>query len=466
MARDERRARALAAQLLVLLLLLPLVQPSERSTYGDIRTLGYFYTDVKLGTPPQTFSVIIDTGSSMTVIPCAGCLNCGTHDLGNPLFDATQSSTGAAGAGAPVPFHKHYMEGSSLDGVILADRACIGATCEVSDAFAAQFGCARTMTNLFRTQSADGIMGMGMTADAASGARSIVQSMAAARGADHAAFALCFGREGGFVTAGGWSTAHHVAPLRWAHLTTISKASPFYRVHVATAGLGDPTADHAVGGPVMIDTGSSYSYAPAATFDALSASLRAWCGADTATRCRATAMPSRDGALACFDFGADAAASVATFPPLRFTLRAADASDAPVELCIPPAQYFYVDEPASQQLTSGCVGLVKDALWTIGANLLMDFDVVFDLTPPHGVGSGRERAGFARAKCGSDRKPWQCKSERTVVDLAAALSAPSSLSFSEGPPLGVIRRLNVGRRSLEGAGAGAAAAARRRRRRY
>ena len=40
----------------------------------------YFYAELHLGTPPNRFHVIVDTGSTMTYVPCISCgSNCGTH---------------------------------------------------------------------------------------------------------------------------------------------------------------------------------------------------------------------------------------------------------------------------------------------------------------------------------------------------------------------------------------------------
>lgn len=36
--------------------------------------LGYYYTNLFVGTPPQKQTVIVDTGSSLTAFPCSGTL--------------------------------------------------------------------------------------------------------------------------------------------------------------------------------------------------------------------------------------------------------------------------------------------------------------------------------------------------------------------------------------------------------
>ena len=40
----------------------------------------YFYATLHLGTPARQFAVIVDTGSTITYVPCASCgKNCGPH---------------------------------------------------------------------------------------------------------------------------------------------------------------------------------------------------------------------------------------------------------------------------------------------------------------------------------------------------------------------------------------------------
>jgi hypothetical protein len=48
--------------------------------YGNTSVLNYYYVDLYVGNPPQRQSLIIDTGSLLTTIPCMPfCESCGHH---------------------------------------------------------------------------------------------------------------------------------------------------------------------------------------------------------------------------------------------------------------------------------------------------------------------------------------------------------------------------------------------------
>mgnify|MGYP001806812003 CR=1 FL=1 len=47
------------------------------TVYGNVPELGYYYTYLTIGTPGQTVSGILDTGSTLPAFPCSGCTRCG-----------------------------------------------------------------------------------------------------------------------------------------------------------------------------------------------------------------------------------------------------------------------------------------------------------------------------------------------------------------------------------------------------
>lgn len=76
--------------LLFLLLTAPALTMRNMTIFGNA-TLGYYYLEAFVGTPSQKQTLILDTGSNMTIFPCKGCKKCRNHL--NKNFDPTSSDT-------------------------------------------------------------------------------------------------------------------------------------------------------------------------------------------------------------------------------------------------------------------------------------------------------------------------------------------------------------------------------------
>ena len=145
---------------------------------GNTEPLGYFYTRLRVGTPGQDFDVIVDTGSALLAVPCAGCTSCGRH-MSTP-FDAARSSSFrksdcashacSACDHGECTYHERFLEGSSISGKLSLERLGLlqaGASAEdASDAepsvvVEALFGCQTSESGYFKSQDADGILGLG-----------------------------------------------------------------------------------------------------------------------------------------------------------------------------------------------------------------------------------------------------------------------------------------------------------------
>lgn len=59
--------------------------------YGNA-TLGYYYANIYVGSPPQEQSVIMDTGSGQLALPCSKCVSCGNRHI-HPPFRMSASTT-------------------------------------------------------------------------------------------------------------------------------------------------------------------------------------------------------------------------------------------------------------------------------------------------------------------------------------------------------------------------------------
>lgn len=47
----------------------------------DLLIKRYYTTRLWIGTPPQKFALIVDTGSTITYVPCSSCEQCGKHQV-------------------------------------------------------------------------------------------------------------------------------------------------------------------------------------------------------------------------------------------------------------------------------------------------------------------------------------------------------------------------------------------------
>ena len=126
---------------------------------GNTMPLGYFFVRVQLGTPGQTFTVIVDTGSSLMAVPCHGCQNCGKHI--SSYFEPLKSSTFSYGScsalqhcqsceGGHCQYRTHFVEGSSISGYMVQDQFATVVKSGKGPGFTApaMWGCQQSETGL------------------------------------------------------------------------------------------------------------------------------------------------------------------------------------------------------------------------------------------------------------------------------------------------------------------------------
>ena len=200
---------------------------------------GTHYANLWIGSPkPQRKTLIVDTGSHYMAFPCIGCRNCGDTFHTDPYFDPSKSKTfhrlqcdecrdGIICEKDVCLFEQAYTEGSTWEAIQVRDRVF----CSGSDALDAadprheryaidfMFGCQTTMSGLFVTQLADGIIGM--SAHPATLPKQLFDKGKLERNM----FALCYRRElgtskrgvhAGSMTLGGVSTSLDSGPIVYA----------------------------------------------------------------------------------------------------------------------------------------------------------------------------------------------------------------------------------------------------------
>jgi hypothetical protein len=238
---------------------------------------GTHYVDLWVGSPtPQRQTVIVDTGSGVTAFPCEECDGCGDDYHTDNYYRHSESSTfrplgcnectrgycASVGNSQKCRISMSYAEGSSwtafeavdlcyaagphhdalaVEGAMTNQEDTIVDHVDPNDAsqfeFELIFGCQISITGLFVTQLADGIMGM------ENDDSSFWKQMHNKGAIPRPQFSLCFSRsddaerEGtgaGAITLGGVDTRLHQSPMVFAKNV---KAGGFYAVHLKAVYL-------------------------------------------------------------------------------------------------------------------------------------------------------------------------------------------------------------------------------------
>jgi len=137
------------------------LQKGESESIKDYANAQYFGT-VSIGSPPQSFQVIFDTGSSNLWVPKVGCTHCGNPFFGkkNKYDEDASTSYHEDGSDFEIMYGSGSVKGYfSLDDVLLADDIVVNAQkfAEVTDA--GGLGMAYSLGKF------DGILGMGFTSE-------------------------------------------------------------------------------------------------------------------------------------------------------------------------------------------------------------------------------------------------------------------------------------------------------------
>ncbi|XP_055807257.1 aspartic proteinase 36-like isoform X2 [Solanum dulcamara] len=249
---------------------------ARMALHDDLLLNGYYTTRLWIGTPPQRFALIVDTGSTVTYVPCSTCVQCGKHQ--DPRFQPEMSSTYQ-----PVKcnidctcdnereqciYERQYAEMSSSSGVLGQDIVSFGNQSELAPQRAV-FGCENRETGDLYSQHADGIMGLGR------GDLSIVDQLVEKHVISDS-FSLCYG---GMDFGGGAMVLGGIKPPSDMVFTNSDPVrSPYYNIelkeiHVAGKALSlNPRVFDGNHGTVL-DSGTTYAYLPEAAFAAFKSAV-------------------------------------------------------------------------------------------------------------------------------------------------------------------------------------------------
>ncbi|KAJ3099752.1 Vacuolar protease A [Phlyctochytrium planicorne] len=225
-----------------------------------------YFGEVTVGTPPQTFTVVYDTGSSNFWIPSTRCssIACLIHKRYNAKESSTYKKNGTT-------FELHYGTGD-LEGVISNDVVGI-AGLEIPNQ---DFGESIKEPGItFAVGRFDGILGLGY--DNIAVARSVppFYNMIKENLLDEPLFAAYLGsggegEDGGEISFGGVNHDHFEGPITWAPV--IRKG--YWEVQFGNLTLGGKTVPLATN-RAAIDTGSSLIVVPTSDAEAINSVIGA-----------------------------------------------------------------------------------------------------------------------------------------------------------------------------------------------
>jgi len=397
---------------------------------------GTHYIDLWCGTPPQRQTVIVDTGSGVTAFPCSGCKDCGAPkyhidgyfvEADSSTFekvacDSCQRGTCKQGEDR-CDISMSYQEGSSWHAYEAIDSCYVGGPhnaplvqvdADTSDwnpnhasAFSTRltFGCQDRLTGLFKTQLADGIMGM------EGAATSYWKQLYKNGQIETQQFALCFSRptetsrEGtvaGAMTLGGVDPRLDDTPLVYS--TGASGRGGFFgvkvrHIYLRTGHDGNDSAKYTdiktenldvPTGSFIVDSGTTDTYLNKRISKSFRAAFKTLSGKDydhkgmTLTDEELSKLPT-----ILFQFEGDDIQN-ADLPDDTVGLAGALDSEHPLDviLALPPSHYMELDSKGKYVARfyddegGGSV---------IGANAMMGHNVFFDMES--------KRIGWAESKC-------------------------------------------------------------------
>ena len=368
------------------------------TVYGNSHNLNYYYAFLYLGKEGKKQSYILDTGSSVTTSPCSLCTNCGRHQ--NGLYEVIQdnilkcdmekcnyvSNTCGGMLNKDCEFSVSYSEGSSISGKYINQliRFCDDYSNE--DTFEFPIGCTNRETHLFRTQLADGIMGLQNTE------KSFPSVLHRLGIIENNVFSLCFGQEGGFFAIGELIFDAHLSNnISYMNLQN----DKFYLVDLYNVEINGKIVNINERGRInynaIIDSGTTISYFPSSIANEMVNIIKEICNKEeNKNKC---GNNTRDRELGdCYSFNNKTNMFYAIdniFPNITFVFQ--DNNSFVWE----PRNYYFDN---SGYYPGFCLGFVGENTrrFTFGGTFMRGYDFIFNKKD--------SKIGFVQANCNYDYK--------------------------------------------------------------
>lgn len=162
-----------------------------------------YYGEVSIGSPPQKFTVIFDTGSSNLWVPKVHCHNCGYWFIngGKAKYDESKSSSFKHDG---TDFHIQYGSGD-VKGFFAVDKVTLADDIEITDQKFAEVSNAGGLGVGYIMGQFDGILGLGFEGLSLGGATTVFKNAIDQNAVSQQMFAFDLGNDSdGELTFGGY----------------------------------------------------------------------------------------------------------------------------------------------------------------------------------------------------------------------------------------------------------------------
>ncbi|XP_072212396.1 cathepsin E [Excalfactoria chinensis] len=213
-----------------------------------------YFGQISIGTPPQNFTVIFDTGSSNLWVPSIYCTSkaCTKHARFHPSRSSTYQPLG-------FPFSIQYGTGS-LTGIIGSDKVTVEGMTVYNQPFAESVS---EPGKTFQDSEFDGILGLAYPSLAVDGVTPVFDNMMAQDLLELPVFSVYMSANpdsspGGELIFGGFDPSRFLGTLHWVPVTV----QGYWQIKLDNVKVGRTVAFCANGCQAIVDTGTSLITGP------------------------------------------------------------------------------------------------------------------------------------------------------------------------------------------------------------
>ncbi|KAI6072688.1 Cathepsin E [Aix galericulata] len=213
-----------------------------------------YFGQISIGTPPQNFTVVFDTGSSNLWVPSIYCTSkaCTKHARFQPSRSSTYQPVG-------IPFSIQYGTGS-LTGVIGSDQITVEGLTVTNQQFAESVS---EPGKTFLDAEFDGILGLAYPALAVDGVTPVFDNMMAQNLVELPMFSVYMSSNpdsslGGELLFGGFDPSRFTGTLNWVPVTQ----QGYWQIQLDNVQVGGTVAFCKDSCQAIVDTGTSLLTGP------------------------------------------------------------------------------------------------------------------------------------------------------------------------------------------------------------